>query len=400
MKRIACLFMCLLVAVSLLAFASCNDNSTSGSSSSTQSSKIEGSGEAIGGTSDVTGSVDGADESDVTGSVDGADESDVTGSVDSSDKNEGDTTDSSADSSVESGSSDEGTDKSDISSGSEGDTGDNGGDDGKEKVTISFVCFMYEPVSGSKEVKIDKGSAILLSQMPVFERKGYVLVWSYDMFGDEKWQPTDVFNEDTELFGTWVEVNLFDELREKLSILTNFQMDSAITSETIAGEQSHTIVTKHDGTKVYTVISAGDLTEESWYVDGICYFKIGESIMKQEVTEEEKEELFGDTAVGENAFFGVERALVRSINKEDSKEGTIYTIVIDEAKYTDSLPSDMPVELVYSSIDYQFTLDESGTLISVVSEYSYTENGNQVDGKSVSQIINIGSTVVEAPVVD
>ena len=122
--------------------------------------------------------------------------------------------------------------------------------------------------------------------------------------------------------------------------------------------------------------------------------------MKQEVTEEEKEELFGDTAVGENAFFGVERALVRSINKEDSKEGTIYTIVIDEAKYTDSLPSDMPVELVYSSIDYQFTLDESGTLISVVSEYSYTENGNQVDGKSVSQIINIGSTVVEAPVVD
>ena len=400
MKKIFCLVMCLILALSLFALASCNNNDGTGDSngSTTESSEGNGAGaESIGGTGDAN---DGTNESAVTdGSTHNSDvvsDESGAGAVDgSTDKSDEETTDTSK------SEGEEDTQNSSTASSAESDKGttDESGstdeevDDNTEKVTVSFVCFMYTPVSGETEVKINKGSVILPEQMPVYVRKGYVMVWSYDMFGDEKWQPTDVFDKDTELFGTWQEVDLFDELKGELSSLVNFQMESTVTNKTAYGTSTHETTTKYSGADLYMIIEANGMAEEIWYVDGVYYTEIDGNMVQQEIPRDEFESLFGSAVVNGDRVFGVDKATVKSVNKT----GSVYTVVVDEVKYTQSL-GELPVELVYTSIAYTFEFDTNGVLVELRSEYSYTQNGSSVSGTSVSQIINVGTTVVEAPV--
>ncbi len=268
-------------------------------------------------------------------------------------------------------------------------------DDSAEKITVEFVCFMYEPVSGETKIKIDKGSVLLPEQMPVYERKGYVMVWSYDRFGEEKWQPTDVFENDTELYGTWQAENLFDELKAKLSGLTNFQMNSAVDTTMGDDKFTHITVNKYDGEKVYMEINAEGMVERVWYVDGACYMEIEGKIVEQEMSRAEFDAAFGSEVVGEDSFFGIKKDWVKSIKRE----GIEYTIELDAEKYTESKASDIPVELVYSSVKFIFTLDVQGkNLSSIRNIYSFTQDGVPVTGDTQSEILNIGTTVVEAPV--
>ena len=83
------------------------------------------------------------------------------------------------------------------------------------------------------------------------------------------------------------------------------------------------------------------------------------------------------------------------------KEGTKYIIDINEVVYTEIKTSGMPVELVYTDVKFEFFFDISGEkLEKIVTTYSFTQDGVAVTGKSTGQILNVGTTVVEAPVVE
>lgn len=385
MKKLFCLFMCLVLTVSLFILASCNQNDGTGEPNSGASGSSEQEGV---GTDSTVGT---SDESKEDGES-GAGTSDS--SVDDSDESDGETTETSKNEGVESETDNSSNADSSVTTDNSG-SEDNKEDADTEKITVSFVCFMYEPVSGETEIKIDKGSVLLPEQMPVYERKGYVMVWSYDRFGEEKWQPTDVFENDTELYGTWQAENLFDELKAKLSGLTNFQMNSAVDT-TMGGDKfTHITVNKYDGEKVYMEIHAEGMVERVWYVDGACYMEIEGKIVEQEMSRAEFDAAFGSEVVGEDSFFGIKKDWVKSIKRE----GIEYTIELDAEKYTESKASDIPVELVYSSVKFIFTLDVQGKNLSAVRAIcSFTQDGVPVTGDTQSEILNIGTTVVEAPV--
>ena len=469
MRKIFCLFLCLVVALSVFAISSCGNNEDPAGSGSTESSKAMGDeglssvtsevpDEDSGSTaeSDVTGSDEvsgttsdsdrgeGADssasadstidsdsdnsvgtdstidsdtddsvntdstiDSDTDGSVgtDSTTDSDTDGSVSTDSTIDSDTdgsvsTDSTIDSDTDGSVSTDSTIDSDTDNSGSTDDSDNttGGDDNKDednvnKITVSFVCFMYEPVSGETEVKIDKGSVILPEQMPVYKRDGYVMVWSYDMFGEDRWQASDVFDKDTDLFGSWVEVDYYEELKEKLLGLTNFQMDTVVSTEAAAGESGYSAVYRYDGDDTYMIITAGEMIEEAWYVDGIYYTVIGEELYTKEISKEEFDGLYGITVGINGAGLAIDKDLVRSVSKKDS----VYTIDIDEVKYTEAVEGN---GIVYSSIKYQMTFDENGAIthITVVNKYSQGEVPFTVTTRAV--IVNVGTTVVEAPIAE
>ena len=76
-----------------------------------------------------------------------------------------------------------------------------------EKVEITFSANRGTIVDGNSEVKINKGSKLSESKMPLVEREGYeFLYWSYDRTGNTEWDPVEKFNEDTTLYAVWQEV--------------------------------------------------------------------------------------------------------------------------------------------------------------------------------------------------
>lgn len=373
MKKIFCLLLCLTLIASMLALASCTggDDKDTDKSSGTESSKDSG---AQGGNVDSQQSGANQDGGEDTPPVSSTPDS---GTTDES-TNQGGTN-----------SSDQGGENSS--------TNQSGGGDEKpdigEKITIKFTCVSGTLVSGSKEIKINKGSALLLNEMPVFERKGYEIMWSYDMFGEQAWALGDVFDKDTTLFATWKSENSFDGLLALVSKIKNFQMDTTMSITSNGMSFSQSTVTMYDGRNAYSEISAEGMTEKMWYVDGMFYTVYGDQLVKSPLSDEEYEMYFGDAAITESSVFGINRDHVSTV----SKDGNVYTVAVDCAKYSASIAGTTPVELVYTKMVYTFEFDENGLLTKLVADINLTADGAPQENVSTSTFVNVGTTVVTAP---
>ena len=428
MKKIFCLITCLALVLSLAALVSCDGNSgTEGSSSSVKSSVADNSSTNTTDSSKTDSTVDSSTTDSSTTDSSTTDSSTTDSSTTDSSTTDSSTTDSSTtnssttdssttdssttdssttdSSTTDSSTTDSSTTDSSTTDSSTTDSGttdssttdsskpeDDGGEDVVDKITVSFVCYSGTHVSGDMEIKIDKGSSISVKQLPVITRDGYVLGWSYDMFGDEPWSESDVFDEDTELFGKWHKRDDFDDLIGSISGFDSFCVNSVI-SNTVGNEVvSYTSVEKYDGDNAYSLVEADDTREEAWYVDGIFYAQYGDIKMKSYLSKAEYVATYG-SPFGVNEFFGVKRDEVISI----SKNGNTYNVVIDAAKYTERLASTMPIEIIYTSITYTVELDGNGQLVSVGNEYTFAIDGVTTKGSTVSEITGVGETVVAAP---
>lgn len=373
MKKIFYLLICLALIASLLALASCtggddSDKSDKGDVESSDSSKTDG---------------DGEDNTPGASSV-------PSGSTTDSSNNQGGTDDSvnqgGTDSSVNQGGADSSTNQS-------GGADENPDDGNKEKITVKFTCVAGTLVSGSKEVKIDKGSSLLLNQMPVFERKGYVIMWSYDIVGEKPWICGDTFDKDTTLFATWKNENSFDALRALVSKIQNFRMDTEISIKSNGLSFTQSTVTLIDGGNAYSEITADGVSEMMWYVDGMFYTVYGDQKVKMPLSQEQYENYFGGAVITESTVFGIDSAHVSSVTKDSNK----YTVVVDCEKYSQSIKGTTPVELVYTKMVFTFEFDDSGLLTKLTTDANLTADGVPQENLSVSEFSNIGTTGVNAP---
>lgn len=272
--------------------------------------------------------------------------------------------------------------------------------DGMEdgRITVSFTCMSGTYQYGETEIKINTGSSISTSQMPVYTRKNYVLVWSYDMFGEELWSARDVFNEDTELYATWIrESEYFDVINAYLYTVGSVQMTDILSDKN--GNPLLTTVTKYDGLNVYSGLSASQdsglagTNEEYWYVDGIFYSSYGGEKIKEEITPDFFEADVKAFFVGPDRIFQLKKEAVTNV----TKNGNEYLIEVDASKYA-GLGAVTGVEIEYTRFTMTVTFDDGGEIVQIKTDYAYTVNGGPLtELVSVTEFSSIGETAVEAP---
>ncbi len=267
-----------------------------------------------------------------------------------------------------------------------------------EQVTVTFTCMGGTYQSGDKEIKINTGSAISKEQMPVYTRNGYVIRWSYDMFGDEPWRGSDTFDKNTELYATWIkEDDYFDVINAYLFTLSSVQMTDSMTFKG-ADATLLVTVTKYDGQNVYssvTMVGGSGLAgskEEYWYVDGVFYSAYGGEKIKTELSYDEYKETIRAPFVGEDRIFQIKKDAVTSI----TKNGNEYVIEVDGEKYTQGLQ--IGADIFYESFTMTVTFDESGEISKISTDYAYrVSDGTVMECISVSEFSAVGETTVEAP---
>ncbi len=371
MKKILCLIICLALTLTMLCFASCGNNEVTNEGLNGGNNIVDD--DSQGGTENNGGNQNGTDNQ--GGNQGGA--GDNTG-----DDNQGGNGDNTGDD-------------------NQGGNGDNTGDDNQgeatETVTIKFTCVVGTLVSGAKEVKINKGSTLLPNQMPVYQRNGYVILWSYDKFGDEPWKADDEFTNDTTLFATWHEAGTFEGFKALVSYLNNFQLNTEIVTTLSGGmefEQSE--ISMYDGLNVYSNITTSDMEDEMWYVDGVFYTLYGDEFKKQTITAEEFDEIYGGYLNG-STVFGIDKNHVSAINVNNEEQYTKYVLTLDAGAYTESIAGTVPVELIYNEMIYTFSFDKAGNITGVTVEIAMTVDGISQSFVSNSYFSGIGTTVVEAP---
>ena len=255
-----------------------------------------------------------------------------------------------------------------------------------DTVTVSFVCMSGTYQSGDREITINTGSSISKAQMPVYTRNGYVISWSYDIFGEETWCARDVFNKDTSLYATWIkEDEYFDVLNAYFYTVGSVQIDGTISFKDY--DITSTSVDKYDGQSFYTIVGSGEYLEEYWYVDGIFYSIYGGEKIKTELSYDEFLERTNAGFVGQDRIFKVTKDMVTSI----TKDGQAYTLVVDAQKYSAA------VNTVYTSFVMTVTMGDDGEVASVVIEYTYQSNGTSLSCVSTDIFVGINETTVEAP---
>lgn len=266
-----------------------------------------------------------------------------------------------------------------------------------EQVTVSFTCMGGTYQSGDKEIKTYKGSTISASQMPIYTRNGYVIRWSYDMFGDDMWRASDTFDKNTELYATWIkEDEYFDVITAYLYTIGNVQMNETASVKN-GGVLTETVV-KYDGQNIYSIMTMvagsglGGTSEEYWYVDGIFYSAYGGEKIKTEITPDAFETEIRAHFVDTDRIFQLRKSAV----KEITKNGNEYVIEVDAQKYTESLQLGMDV--TFERLTMTVTFNENGEISKITSDYAYkASDGALVELVSVSEFTSIGETTVEAP---
>lgn len=257
-----------------------------------------------------------------------------------------------------------------------------------DTVTVYFTCMSGTYQSGEKEITINTGSSISKAQLPVYTRKGYVISWSYDMFGDEPWSARDKFTKDTSLYATWIrEDEYFDVLNAYFYTVGSMEIDGTISFKDYG--ITNTSVDKYDGQNYYAIAGTGEYLEEYWYVDGVFYSIYGGEKIKTELSWDEFLERTNASFVGYERIFKVTKDMVTSI----TKDGASYTLIVDAQRYTAALGS----SVTYSKFEMTITMGDDGEVQSVVTDYTYQVNGASFDCVSTDIFVGINETTVEAP---
>jgi len=259
-------------------------------------------------------------------------------------------------------------------------------------ITITFTCMGGTYQSGDTEIKINTGSAISKEQFPVYTRKGYVAVWSYDMFGTDKWSARDSFDKDTELFVTWIkEDSYFDVINSYLFSIGSVEISSAFTVK--GADEAAYYLEKYEGYNVYSGMSSGNLKEEYWYVDGIFYSAYGGEKIKKEITSDDFEADYKVYFVGPDKIFQLRKDTVTNI----TKNGNEYVLEVDADKHVGA-GAVTGVEIKYTSFTMTVTFGDDGEISQMRAEYAYSINGGKtIECVTVSEFTGIGETTVEVP---
>lgn len=379
MKKIFCLLLCLILSLSLLLVSCGNTENDNPDTSSTD------------GTDETTDNGEGSVDSEGDGNTD---VSSGTGSGDSTDESTGGSTDESTGDSA-SGSTGNGSGTTDSTGTTDSSKDDEDEDDEEiedpnaERVTIRFTC-VRGYVSGDKEIQIVKGTTLSPKKMPVYEREGYVIFWSYDIVGEQPWSAGDIIDKDTELFGTWKnDDQYFDVLLSYFLKLARVEFNTTQTN-TVQGEKtSSSIVELYDGADMYSKITSGTTTEEMWYVDQVYYTIVGTQKVKMNLS---KEELPKKALAEKDSIFGIKRDFVKSLTKDGDK----YILVVDEAKMTEALPKPISPEIVYTSYVMELVF-EDGEISSMTANIEYTQSGVEVQMVATTVASSIGKARVTPP---
>ena len=257
-----------------------------------------------------------------------------------------------------------------------------------DTVTVYFTCMSGTYQSGDKEVTINTGSSISKAQFPVYTRKGYVISWSYDKFGEEPWNARDAFNKDTNLYATWIkEDQYFDVLNAYFYTIGSMQINGTISFKNY--DITNTSVDKYDGQNYCGIAGSGDYQEEYWYVDGIFYSVYGGQKIKTELSYDEFLLKTGGYFVGPDRIFKVTKDMVTSITKDEN----VYTLIVDAEKYSAALGA----STTYTKFEMTITMGDDGEVYSVAVDYTYLSNGMSLDCVSTDVFVGINETTVEIP---
>ena len=193
---------------------------------------------------------------------------------------------------------------------------------------------------------------------------------------------------------------LYAALKDKLSALVNYEIESVQTHTVGSKAESYTVVCSYNGSDEQMVITSGNVSESVWYVDGVYYFYNDGRGLKATIPFEKYASYRGDGLGSVGFAVSIPYEWIKDISVKEIDAFEVYTVCIDGEKYTERLDSSGATGVVYNDIVYDFYFDasdENGTLTRVSAESSYVQNGTDVTVSVESEIDKVGLVLVEKP---
>ena len=142
---------------------------------------------------------------------------------------------------------------------------------------------------------------------------------------------------------------------------------------------------------------SGNITMESWYVDGVCYAKSGSEKVKATISKAEYMEKYMEADPSESTLLDIPESWFEDVKFEKKGDYNILKFVVSGEKYT-ALFGNIGLNgaEIDGDVEYRIYFDDDGNLTKLVAEFDMNVMGYTAHCESVS-LITIGDVTVTPP---